>query len=220
MSKILKHYSYLYDVYRQILKGEKVSVDEFNILGGRKSGKSVSVQAFYGFLLHLPFKIGLFCIRASKEGAKEFFQDTCETLESFDIPYKPNTSRMTISWGVNTIKFIGLNSMSKYGAKQSGLARVGGVKYIFKYFEERFEFTTKDYQALQEAIRGMDNNVQMITMNVCNPWAKSSPYISYCGKYQQWDIAKLKETGSQIGIYQEIDKETGIVTNKLFHYTN
>lgn len=220
MSKILKAYSYLYDVYRQVEKQQKVSIDEFNTLGGRKSGKSVSWQVIYGLLMHLPFKIGLFCARASKEGAKEFFQDMCETLESFDIPFKANSSKMIIYWGVNTIKFIGLNSISKYGAKQSGLARVGGVKYIFKYFEERFEFNTKDYQALQEAIRGMDNNVQMITVNVCNPWAKSSPYISYCGKYQQWDIAKLKETGSQIGIYQEIDPETKIITNKLFHYTN
>lgn len=59
--------------------------------------------------------------------------------------------------------------MSKYGAQKSGLAKISGVNYIFKYFEERFEFDTKQYQALQEAIRGFDNAVQSITINVCNP---------------------------------------------------
>lgn len=220
MSKVLKAYSYIYDVVKQVLNQQRITIDEFNILGGRKSGKSVSFQVLFGILLNLPFKIGLYCIRASKEGVEEFFDDMCETLESFDIPFRASKSKLIITQGVNTIKFVGLNSLSKYGAKKSGLARVGGVKYIFKYFEERFEFSTKDYQSIQEAIRGMDNKVQMITINVCNPWAKSSPYISYCSRYQNWNLAILKESGNQIGIYQHEDNETKIISNKLFHYTN
>lgn len=218
--KVIEAYSYIFQIIEQVRTGQKVSIDEFNILGGRKSGKSVSFQVLFGLLMNLPFKIGLFGIRASKDSAKEFFLDTIETLEAFGIPHKANTAKLTISSGVNTIRFVGLNSLSKSKAKNSGMSRVGGTKYIFKYFEERFEFTTKDYQAIQEAIRGMDKNIQTITINICNPWAKNSPYIAYCGKYQNWDINILKTKGSQVGIYQEIDQETGIAVRKLFHYTN
>lgn len=220
MLKILKPYRYLYDVAKLALQGKKIPIDEFNILGGRKSGKSVSVQVLYGYLINLPVLCGLFCIRASMDGAKEFFRDTCATLDSFGIEYKANASRLIIKGKHNTIRFIGLNSMSKATAQKAGLARVGNVRYIFKYFEERFEFTTRDYLAVQEAIRGMNPSTQMITFNVCNPWAKSSEYVSYCGSYQQWDQRLLMETGSQLGMYKEKDKETGIETTKLFHYTN
>lgn len=215
-----KGYAYLVDVIQQVKNGHRVTIDEFNIIGGRKSGKSVAIFVLLGVLMHLPFKVGLFAFRASKDDVKELFVDMCETFDALDIPYKSNAGKTTISYGVNTIRCIGLNSMSKSSAKKSGLARIGNVKYIFKFFEERYEFTTKDYQALQEAVRGMDANIQTVTINVCNPWAKSHPYVSYCGKYQQWNLNQLKENGNQIGIYSSVDDETGISMTKLFHYTN
>lgn len=218
--KFQKGYSYFVDVIQQVIRNQRVSIDEFNILGGRKSGKSVAVFVLFGLLMHLPFKIGLFAFRASKDSAKELYGDICETFDALDIPYKSNTGKLTISWGVNTIRCIGLNSISKSTAKKSGLARIGNVKYIFKFYEERFEFTSKDYQALQEAVRGMDAKIQTITINVCNPWAKSHYYISYCAKYMQWNLNTLKDTGSQIGLFKDTDQETGIQMNKLFHYTN
>lgn len=203
-----------------MLQGDRIPVDEFNITGGRKSAKSVSVQIIFGLILNLPISCALFGFRASMDGVKEFFKDMCETLDAAGIPYKSNYSKLAITGKYNTMRFIGLNSMSKSTAKKAGLARVGDVKYIFKYYEERFEFTTKDYQALQEAVRGMNPKSQTITFNVCNPWAKSSPYVAYCGKYQKWDLNVLKTTGSQFGKYTELDQETGITITKVFHYTN
>lgn len=117
----------------------------------------------------LPFKVGLICIRAGKDKSKEFYKDMKEVFDSFDIPYKENNTKLTLSYGVNEIRFVGVNTLSKYKAKNSGLARIGNVKYIFKYYEERFEFNTDDYQAMQEALRGMTKDIQMITINVCNP---------------------------------------------------
>lgn len=219
--KILKPYQYLYDVIKAVIDGKKIPVDEFNLVGGRKSGKSVSLQVIFGMMLNLPIRIGLFGARASVNGAKEFFMDTCETLEAFGIPFKANSTKLTISSGVNTMRFVGMDSnRTANKAQRSGLARVGNVKYIFKYYEERFEFTTANYQAMQEAIRGLDPNIQMVTFNVCNPWAKSSPYIKYCATFQEWDLNLLKQTGSQVGIYDYTDPETKITTRKLFHYTN
>lgn len=217
---MLPEYTYFYEIEECVAKNIPIPIDEFNLVGGRKSGKSVTIQILYGLLAMLPTKIGLVAFRASELAAQELLNDFVETFDSFDIPYKINKSKKEIYIGVNKIRIYGLNSMSGYTAQRSGMAKISGVKYIFKYYEERFEFTTKQYQALQEAIRGMREDVQTITINVCNPWAKSSPYIKYCSKYQQWDVSKLKTSGSQIGIYQDTDKETGLVSRKLFHYTN
>lgn len=220
MKLFLPEYSYLWEIIQQVINQEKVSIDEFNAVGGRKSGKTVAFCLLFGLLMMLPFKVGLICIRAGKDKSKEFYKDMKEVFDSFDIPYKENNTKLTLSYGVNEIRFVGVNTLSKYKAKNSGLARIGNVKYIFKYYEERFEFNTDDYQAMQEALRGMTKDIQMITINVCNPWAKSSQYIQYCNSYQQWDVNQLKQTGSQVGVYEETDYETKITVRKLFHYTN
>lgn len=217
---ILEAYTYLYQVVDCVKKGVPVPIDEFNLVGGRKSGKSISIQLLYGLLGMLPIKVGLVAFRASKDSSVELLNDFVATFESFDIPHRVNKSKGTIQIGINTIRIYGLNSMSTYGAQKSGLAKISGVNYIFKYFEERFEFDTKQYQALQEAIRGFDNAVQSITINVCNPWSKGSPYIKYCESFQKWNLNTMKTTGNQIDIYETLDKESGIKRTILFHYTN
>lgn len=203
-----------------MLKKGKVPVDEFNIIGGRKSGKSVSVQAMIGMIINLPISCAHFAFRASEKAATELFNDIRATLKDFGIWFKCNKIDKTITGKFGEIRIIGLNSLSKMTAQRAGMARAGNVQYIIKYFEERFEFETKDYQALQESVRGMNPNVQMITINVCNPWAKSSPYVKYCASFQPWNQRILEETGSQIGIYTETDPETGNTYTRLFHYTN
>lgn len=203
-----------------MLKKGRVPVDEFNIIGGRKSGKSVSVQAMIGMIINLPISCAHFAFRASEKAAAELFNDIRATLKEFGIWFKCNKIDKTITGKFGEIRVIGLNSLSKTTAQRAGMARAGNVKYIIKYFEERFEFETKDYQALQESVRGMNPNVQMITINVCNPWAKSSPYVKYCASFQPWNQSLLEKTGSQIGIYTETDPETGDTYTRLFHYTN
>lgn len=221
MIAVLPCYSWIYDIVEAVKKGVRVPVDEINLVGGRKSGKSVSVQLLFAMLSQIADKIGLIGIRASKDGGKEFFNDFAETLGYTNIKYSANFSRQVFKFATgNEIRIIGLNSMSKSSAKQSGLSKIGGVKYIFKYYEERYEFSTKDYQAVQEAIRGLGQDVQVITINVCNPWAKSNPYIAYCGKNLQWNTRELKEKGEQFKIVESLDPETKIVTRKLFQYTN
>lgn len=150
-------------------KLERVPLDEINILGGRNSGKSVSVQILFALLSMLEVPIGLVGVRANKDGANELFNEIAETFELCNIKASVNKSKHVIRVKNNLIRVIGLNSMSSYTAKKSGLARFGEVRYIFIYYEERFEFTTEDYLAVREAIRGIGKNIQIICINVCNP---------------------------------------------------
>lgn len=220
MLKILPAYSWMYEIVKAVANHEAVPLDEINIIGGRSSGKSVSAEILYALLSQLSTKVGLIGVRANKDGAKEFFAEMLGTFEMCDIKFSANKSEQTIKTKYNPVRILGLNSMSNYKAKKSGLARVGEVEYIFIYFEERFEFSEEDYLAVREAVRGFGKNIQVICINICNPWAKSSPYVQYCEKYQKWDLKQLKSTGNQIGIYEEINPETGIKTRKLFQYTN
>lgn len=223
MVKILKDYSWMYDIVRAVANGEKVPIDEINLVGGRKSGKSKSVQILFTLLALLPpnCKVGLIAIRCGNDNADELFEDIKATLDMLDVSYQKSKSDLEFRFkSGKKIRVIGLNSMSSYAAKKSGLATFGDVDYIFKYYEERFEFSEVDYLAVQEAIRGWGNKTQMITINVCNPWAKSNEYIQYCTKYMEWNINLLKEKGNQIGIFDVVDDETKITTRKLFQYTN
>lgn len=220
MLKVLDCYSWLYDIVKACAKGVRVPLDEINIIGGRNSGKSVSIQILFALLSQLDVPIGLVGVRANKDGANELFNEMSETFELCNVKASLNKSKYYLRTKFNDVRIIGLNSMSNYKAKKSGLARFGEVKYIFIYYEERFEFTMEDYLAVREAIRGIGKNIQTICINVCNPWAKSNSYVQYCESYQKWNRATLEKTGNQIGIFDERDKETGLVSRKLFQYTN
>lgn len=139
------------------------------MVGGRFSGKSVSIQILFALLSQIDVRVGLVGVRANKDGAKEFLDDMVATFEAMDFKFRVNKSELKIKCPYNDVRIIGLNSMSSYTAKKSGLARLGEVEYIFLYYEERFEFTEDDYNAIREAVRGFGKNVQVVRINVCNP---------------------------------------------------
>lgn len=90
---ILEAYTYLYQIVDAVKKGVPIPIDEFNLVGGRKSGKSISIQLLYGLLAMLPIKIGLVAFRASKDASIELLNDFVETFDSFDIPHRTNKSK-------------------------------------------------------------------------------------------------------------------------------
>ena len=221
--KILKAYRYLYELHEAILKGERLPADEINLVGGRKSGKSVSVEIEIILIALLPIRVGLICFRAASTSALEYFDELKNTCEMLDIKYKAVKSTKTIHIGINKIRVVGINSNQKGNiAKNSGLTRVGGVDYIIRVFEEIYEFNSTDVLSIKEAVRGMANNVNILDIQICNPWAKSSWYVKYCAKYQNWDVNLLKTVGSQFGIYNIPFEYKGQTYNKrtVFHYTN
>lgn len=217
----LKEYQWLNTMLLLMSNKKKIPINEINLCGGRFSGKSTAIQVFIGLLCMLDLRLGIVFIRASKQGGIDLMDDIISTFESFDIPYKVHQQRGEIYVGQNKIKVIGLNSLSKYGAKKSGFPRFNNVDYIIKVFEECFEFKKNEHQAIQEAIRhNLGDDPQYLTINICNPWARSNWFIEYCESYQRFDEMTLKTVGSQIGKYEFMDNETYLHQTKLFQYTN
>ena len=224
MVKIVKAYTYLYEIVNCVLDNKPFPVDEINLIGGRKSAKSVSVQLMIANLVEalrkVNKKVAIFFFRFQTKDASELYDEIVDALSLCGVHYVENKTRLKIKIGINEIRVIGLNSMNKTNkAKKSGLARVSGTNYIIRIFEECFEFPQKDVLALKEAVRGLNDNVRILDIHICNPWAKSSWFVSYCAKHQNWDIQTLKTSGSQFGLYN-IKLNENYTKRVVFHYTN
>lgn len=224
MQYFQKEYQWFNDLVKLAYYKKPWPLSLVTIVGGRFSGKSTAVQVFIALLCQIEhINLGIVFFRASKEMAKELFDDIVSTLQSFDFQFKSVASRLEITINKTTFKVIGLNSMSSYTAKKSGFARFANVDYIIKIFEECFEFSPTDYKAINEAIRHnkMSNKTpSYITFRVCNPWARNNWVIEECERFQPFRMEILKETGNQIGIYDYYDQETQLSTKMLFQYTN
>lgn len=121
---------------------------------------------------------------------------------------------------MSTIKVVGLNSMSKSGAKRSGFPRFANVNYIFRIFEECYEFKEKDKQAVVEAVRHIGEPAKYLDIFICNPWVESNWFVKYCTKMCKHDEKLLKSVGSQYHMHLVDDRETGLSKKILLHYTN
>ena len=187
--RVPEEYGYFYDLAKCIIRGESLPIDEINLVGGRKSAKTTSIQLFQALIAQAQVKnVGMIALRNQVQDGEELLGDYENTYDAYDLPISVNKSKGLLKVFNQEIRIMGVNSQQKGNkAKKSGLAKFGNVKYIIVFFEERFEFNEDDVKAMKEAIRSIDpenKDVQYLYINACNPWAKSSEYISYCSKYQ------------------------------------
>lgn len=230
---MLKAYSYLFEIMEEIVNNKPLSIHEVNLVGGRKSGKTIACEIFVALLTTFPnLKLGIFFFRYGYEGIIELFNEFCDTLDSLNINYKASRQRLHIIINGYKVRFYFASTMKKSKAQKAGMARVTGVDKIIRFWDERYQFPEQDVMALKEAVRGVGAaNIEILDLNACNPWAKSSPYINYCASFQNWDLNVLKDKGSQIGVYEKkvsqvfLDEneekvELNITRKIVVHYTN
>lgn len=222
MEYFLKEFSYFADLVKLIAVRKLIPVNEINLIGGRFSGKSLCFMIFCALIcLCGDVRLGITVIRASVNGAKDLMKDFVGALEMFKIPFKVNRTDGEIIIGSNKIRIIGLDSKSSSVAQKAGLPRYTDVDYVITIFEEVFEFTQKQHQALRESIRHSGKEPKgYLVINVCNPWAIGNWFIDYCVKHQAFNEEILRTKGSQIGYVHVKDEETGFEYNTIFHYTN
>lgn len=185
--RVPEAFSYIWDVVRLCNEGKRIPIDEFNLIGGRISGKTTSEAIQYIALALTASKdIGCIAFRDMEKGADDMLEDIEKILDAYEVPYVARKGKRTITVNNNTLRFVGLNSNVKNkSAKRAGLPRFGNVKYAFIWFEERFEFNEADVRSAIEAVRSIGNkDTQYIVINTCNPWAKNSPYIQYASRIQ------------------------------------
>lgn len=224
--KICDAYSYMYDIVRCVRDHKRIPIDEFNLMGGRRSAKSTSVFLLYPLLCQYanPKDFGWVSVRNEVQSSLDLLDDITQAYDGYEVNYGVKRAEQKIILNGNTMRVIGVNNNRKgQKARKSGFPRFSNVRYVFIFFEERFEFNEDDVRAVIEAVRSINTisglETQYVVINACNPWAKSSPYVTYCGKYQTWNVNILKTTGNQIGVY-DIPLGEGKVKRALFHYTN
>lgn len=159
------------------------------------------------------------------EDTKKLYDDVISMLNVYGVEYTTAKSEFKITVNGNTLYLYGLNSAKKKtkGADLTGLPHFGNVKYIFVFFEERYEFSESQINSVKEAVRSIGIvKPQMIVLNACNPWSSSHPYIKYCSRHQSFNANILREKGQIIGVYDIVVGSGNYTYTKkvLFHYTN
>ena len=130
---IIKDYTYLFEIFKAINNNKSIPVNGIHLVGGRLSGKTVSVQAVLGIISALPTKIAIYALRNSVKDSSELYTDIVEAFEFFDFKFSATGTKQIIRLGSNKIRVIGLNTMAKGNvAKKSGLAKTN-AKYIIRY---------------------------------------------------------------------------------------
>lgn len=215
----------MFDIVKAVINGEEVPLDEANLVGGRKSGKTTALFLLYILLAMVaPSDFGWVNARCRTKDADDMYKDLKNVLDAYQVEYKAREIDKELIVNGNTCRFYGVdNNRNTRGAKKAGIPHFANVKYLFIFFEERFEFTEDYVNMVKEAVRSISDDPnfhpQMIILNACNPWSRNNDYIAYCSKHQTWDISKLKTTGSQAGLYN-IEIREGFVKRTLFQYTN
>lgn len=219
--EMLKSYTWLLDILEAVRKGEKLPVDEINLVGGRLSGKSIAVEMFYIISLSIVgSKIGMYAIRHMIKDVAETWDEMIQVMDDLEVePDYFSNQRKIVRKGSNQLRVIGLNSTTKKKAVKAGITNAGNVDYLFKFFEERYEFEERDTLAAKEGIRSKNPLCQNLDINVCNPWTKSHDYILYCNKHMLWNLNDLRTKGEQFK-YIEIPLGNGRVKRVIFQYTN
>ena len=167
-------YSYFYDLAKIIINNEKLPVDEINLVGGRKSAKTTTVELFLAILaLSGVTNVGMISLRNQVQDSDELLNDFINTFDAYELDYSIKSHKKIISIGNTQIRVAGVNSQNKTNkAKKSGLSKFGNVDYIIIFFEERFEFEEKDVLAIKEAVRSINpdkTDIQYLIINACNP---------------------------------------------------
>lgn len=218
-------YSWIYDIVKCIINGDKIPLDEFNLVGSRKSAKTTSYFILYLILACIaPFSFGWVNVRERVKDASDMFKDLKSIADTYQIAYRANEKDLELEINGNICRFYGVdNNRKTRGSKKAGIPHFTNVRYLFIFFEERYEFSEEHISAVKEAVRSVSDDpnfhAQMIILNACNPWSKKNEYIKYCSKHMSWDVNQLKKTGNQISIV-EIPLRDGQVKKALFQYTN
>ncbi|MGL5732679.1 MAG: hypothetical protein ACRCXE_01240, partial [Metamycoplasmataceae bacterium] len=219
--KIIDAYSWFYDLFNNIRSKEALPLDEINLLGGRRSAKSISVEIFAGLCASLKeVRVAVYFLRSRVSDSRELYNEVVRTFEDMEINVSHTQGSQTIKIGNNIIRVIGMNSMdSNNKAQKAGLANAGKVDYIITVFEEAFQFKMKDILAIKESIRSTNKNVEKLTINVCNPWSRRNEFIIYCSENLPWNTKELQEYGYQF-LIKNIEIEGGYTKRALFMYSN
>ena len=233
ISKQLPFYSFFYDFCKLAQKHLQFPVKEIYLCGSRVSGKTDATAIFGSDMCNIYDEQGV-CVnisfviwRKTKPGEAGVFKEYSQIFENnlFTSPFKKYVSegkrRFKFNNG-NSVYFKSVGERSGGEGKSAvgaGEASLQG-EYIIHVFEEFFEFTQQDISDILKAFRTFNPDAKVLSIFICNPYYPSLPMLKEFYRVQPTNILDLKQKGYQCGIYNVVDKITGINTKKMLIQVN
>ena len=203
---------------------QPLPVGVINAIGGRFSGKTTNYAMRFWIIAAYVLQdydviLGATYNRASVQGMNESWTDFISEIQLMGIPYKSSEKQKTVMIGKSIIRFYGVNSLRKNDKGTKAGSFRFTCDYLFKIYDETFEFTQTQYNALEEATRHKGSHQPFyLTINCCNPWIRTNWFIRQNTKAFHFSEHILKNVGQQIGTSTFV--KDGVVVKTLHHYTN
>lgn len=227
---MISNYNYI-EQYCLYLAGniDDYQFDEINQLGARNSGKTYANDEGFGKIIAVAEaynkKVALYGFRKLSSDKEQMILDFQQALD--DLGFIESDSKLSIKNGHyikvakggrvryrfasgSFVEFAGVYK-STGAAALKGTSSCRGYDLSIVWREEANEFTTKEKQAIEQAIRGAK---RMVNIASSNPDSIYQDYITYANDRLKFDRNTLTNKGEQIAYLLE----SGI--RKLFHYTN
>ena len=206
---MLNNFTFLNNITKAVYTDKRPSIQEYNLIGSRQSGKTKSVAELVCNLLLIGKSTKIYIVRhLTNTLRKTVFAEVMGRLSDLKVANycKVSLKPMQILYKDAVIYFEGLYTPKSSVISLQGLYR-GNVDYCVVWLEEAYELTKEDESALFEAIGGYKH---LIIIRTCNPWHLKSDLISYANSEAPFNLAILQDKGEQI---TKKDK-------KLFYYSN
>lgn len=155
-----------------ILKTQANLITEYDLIGGRFSGKTMGIEEVLLATLCLNETIDILCVRYWKQDIEEMWKNILYCIERCKFPVKIS-KKYLITYGKNSLQVKGVFTQDRQRIKLIGLANKPTL-YKIIWFEEMFEFDEKTYLDVIQSVR---NCKWIVVLKSCNPWLESNWYI-------------------------------------------
>lgn len=229
-------YSYFNNVLKWLATDDWTdALDEINLCGSRKSGKTYAVDHIISLLMGLIVgmshkKVAIYGFRYNSTNAQEMKKDIQQALDLLglvesstknkikDGHYKYSNTNNKPLWVFPNGSFIQLTGVYKSNGQDStkGLSRCEGFDLSVDWKEEANEFGAKEFQSIANSVRGAKHRLDIRSSN---PDSIFQYYIQYCNNNVPFNESVMAAKGQQLQIIDET-YASGFKKRKLFHYSN
>lgn len=242
-NKIIDEYAYLDNIANWLNDPSIPIYDEYNLLSGRKTGKTTSISILCSHLWavglmnyahHFNKKVAIYyiryahnkCIEVEQDldrilfndgwinGVRRGFQPTGSVSHYTKIHNQGKTIyRVNGTGQTSFIQVVGFHSSQKSLVPLKGLASVDGYDLCVVITDECNELSNSERLTVKMAVRGAKRT---IFINSSNPDLITQDYVVYCHRLVPFNQHLLKTEFRQLGVVEDrVTKQT-----KLFHYAN
>lgn len=155
-----------------MLKAQKDIITEYDLIGGRLSGKTMGIEEVLLSCLCLDESVDILCVRYWKQDIEEMWKNLLYCVERCNFPVIID-KKFTLKYAQNTLQVKGVFTQDRKRIKLIGLANKK-TTYKIVWFEEMYEFDENTYLDVIQSVR---NCKYVIRIKSCNPWLENNWYI-------------------------------------------